>query len=198
MPEVTEVVTQLGEPCLGLLRQYPEGLSEYQLLQQLRDLEPLLFPELPAADQLGLFQQHFLLFHILYTLQQQLYAEQSALLQISPLSIVLSDYTAGEEALSEADPLRDYYLDLSHLDDTSEEEVFTMLAGFWRRMQLGEPERVAAALEVLELASAEDFSQVKQQYKRLVMRHHPDRGGEEVKMHALNEAYEVLRVYFHG
>ena len=186
----------LEQSCLALLRQHPDGISEYQLLKELRDEEYALFPRLALDDHLGLFQSHFLLFHSLYRLRDRLYAEQTALLQISALLIELCEYEAGDAALCEVDPLRDYYLDLDNLNETGEADVVALLADFWRRLQLGEPDRVAAALAVLELEVAESFQQVKQQYRRLVMRHHPDRGGEGAKMHALNEALEILRLHY--
>ncbi len=187
----------LEQACLTLLSQHPDGISEYQLLKRLRDEEYALFPRLELGDHLGLFQSHFLLFHSLYRLRDRLHLEQRALLRISALLIELADYEAGDGALCEADPLRDYYLDLDNLDKTGEADVVALLDDFWRRMQRGEPERVAAALTVLELDEVSGFEQVKRQYRRLVMRHHPDRGGEGAKMLALNEALEILRLHYH-
>lgn len=186
----------IEQACHELLTQHPGGMSEYSLLKQLRDEKYALFPKLELDDHLGLFQSHFLLFHSLYRLRDRLHAEQQGKLQISALLIELCDYQPGDISLCEADPLREYYLDLVNLDETGEADVIELLSSFWRRMQQGEPERVAAALEVLELEQAEDFDQAKLQYRRLVMQYHPDRGGEAVKMHALNEALEVLRLHF--
>ena len=44
------------------------------------------------------------------------------------------------------------------------------------------------------LGSAENASQeeIERLYKRLAMRHHPDRGGDAEHMKAINEAYQVL------
>jgi DnaJ-domain-containing protein 1 len=188
---------RLEQACLQLLTQQPDGMSEYQLLQRLREDDYALFPPLKLDDHLGLFQSHFLLFHTLYRLRDGLHAEQRAVLRISALLIELCDYEAGEAALSELDPLRDYYLDLTNLDTTGEAEVEALLAGFWRRLQQSEPQQVAAALAELELQEARDFVQVKQQYRRLVMAHHPDRGGSGGKMYALNQALAVLRRHYH-
>lgn len=187
---------KLESACLELLYQNPLGVSEHQLISLLRDDEVALLPALDTGDSLALFQQHFVLFHSLYRLRERLLHERHALLHISALSIRLTDYEEGEDGLCEADPLRDYYLDSDNLHTTGEAEVEEMLAGFWRRLYLGEPERVAAALEVLELESAESFSQIRRQYKLLVMRHHPDRGGRRENMHLLNEALEVMRAHF--
>ena len=45
------------------------------------------------------------------------------------------------------------------------------------------------------LGASEDASreEIERLYKRLAVRHHPDRGGDEEEMKALNEAYGVLR-----
>jgi DnaJ-domain-containing protein 1 len=188
----------LEQACLVLLSQHTDGISEYQLLQKLRSEEFALFPPLELDDHLGLFQSHFLLFHTLYRLRDQLHAEQRALLRISALLIELCDYETGEPSLCEIDPLRDYYLDLANLDATGEADVVALLGDFWQRMQRGESLQVTAALAVLELEEASDFAQVKRQYRRLVMCYHPDRGGEATKMHALNEALEVLRQHYRG
>lgn len=183
---------QLEQACLELLANHPRGLSEHQLMLRLRSDEYALLPPLAPDDHLGLFQSHFLLFHALYRLRDRLYDEQRATLRISVLAIELDDYRAAQAALCEADPLRDYYLDLNNLAATGEGEVAALLAGFWRRMQQGQPERVAAALEVMGLERVENLAQLRQHYKRLVMRHHPDRGGEAARMQALNDAYAVL------
>ena len=44
------------------------------------------------------------------------------------------------------------------------------------------------------LGAAEDASQeeIERLYKRLAIRHHPDRGGDAEYMKAINEAYAVL------
>ena len=55
----------------------------------------------------------------LYRLRDQLWAEQRGHLQISALSTCLLPYQAGCAALSEHDPLRDYYLDLQQLRDNT-------------------------------------------------------------------------------
>lgn len=187
---------RLEQLSLQLLLQHPDGISEYQLLQRLRENDSALFPRLEPGDHLGLFQSHFLLFHTLYRLRDALHAGQRGVLRISALLIELCDYEAGEAALCEVDPLRDYYLDLANLDGTGEADVEALLSGFWQRLQQSDPQQIAAALAELELPEASTFSQVKRQYQRLVMSHHPDRGGSSAKMHALNEALELLRRYY--
>jgi hypothetical protein len=57
---------------------------------------------------------------------------------------------------------------------------------------MGSSEEVKSYYAIL--GSAEDASQeeIERLYKRLAMRHHPDRGGDADYMKAINEAYQVL------
>ena len=197
MPAAAQRQRELEQACLALLIQHPQGLSEYQLLKCLRKPPYGLLPTLELGDHLGLFQSHFLIYHSLYRLRERLLAEQRSMLQISALRVGLDAYEPGEAALCEVDPLRDYYLDLANLDATGEAEVAALLDAFWRCVPVAaDSEGVVSALAVLELDAASDFDQVKRQYRRLVMRHHPDRGGEAARMHALNEALELLRHHY--
>src|SRR6059058_5448476 len=45
---------------------------------------------------------------------------------------------------------------------------------------------------VLGAASGATREEIERRYKRLAQRHHPDRGGDEEEMKALNEAWRVL------
>ena len=126
----------LPEQLHQLLRAVPEGLGEYQLIQQLKARQCVHIPNLPLTDKLVLFRTHFLLFNALYRLRERLWATQSGYLQISALNIQLLPYQPGSAELSEHDPLRDYYLDLSQLNDTDEQDVAKLLLSFWTRMHL--------------------------------------------------------------
>jgi hypothetical protein len=188
---------ELPEQLLLLLRAAPDGLSEYQLIQQLKDRHCTHIPNLPLTDKLVLFRTHFLVFNALYHLREQLWTTQSASLQISALNIQLQPYQAGSDALSEHDPLRDYYLDLNQLRDTDEQAVAKLLLSFWSRMHGGEEKQ--AALELFELsdeAEALDFATIKHRYRQLVSLHHPDRGGSTERLQSINKAMEILERYY--
>lgn len=187
----------LAQQLHRLLREAPAGISEYQLIQQLKDRHCTHIPNLPLTDKLVLFRTHFLVFNALYRLRDQLLAEQAAFLQISPLCVQLLPYQAGSSEVSEHDPLRDYYLDMSQLSSTDEEAVEKLLASFWTRMQGGEEKR--AALELFELtddAQVLDFSVIKHRYRQLVSIHHPDRGGSTSRLQSINKAMEILERYY--
>lgn len=187
----------LSEQLHQLLCAAPAGLGEYQLIQQLKDRHCTHIPHLPLTDKLVLFRTHFLLFNALYSLRERLWGEQAGFLQINPLCIQLLPYQAGRAELSEHDPLRDYYLDLSQLSDTDERDVEKLLASFWTRMQGGEEKR--AALELFELADepqALNLALIKRRYRQLVSQHHPDRGGSTTRLQSINKAMEILERYY--
>jgi hypothetical protein len=115
------------------LKQHSAGLSEYELIRELRKKLPYLQNTDNTPWQL--FHTHFLVFHGLYRLQAELADEKTGHLKISPLQIIMTDYTEpGTQAVAENDQLRDFYLDLNHLTEISEDDIYTMLAGFWNEM----------------------------------------------------------------
>jgi len=187
----------LCEHLHQLLSASPSGLAEYDLIQQLKARHCTHIPNLPLTDKLVLFRTHFLLFNALYRLRERLWATRSGYLQISALNIQLLPYQSGSLELSEHDPLRDYYLDMSQLRDTNEEDVATLLRSFWSRMQGGEEQQ--AALELFELADSPETltpASIKQRYRQLVSLHHPDRGGSTERLQSINKAMEILERYY--
>ena len=187
----------LAEQVLQLLQNAPGGLAEYALIQQLKSRHSGHLPNLPLTDKLVLFRTHFLLFNALYRLRDRLWQEQTHLLEISPLCIRLQPYRAGSSALSERDELRDYYLDMSHLQSTDERDVERLLTSFWTRMQGGEEKRAALELFELDDSRALNLGLIKQRYRQMVSLHHPDRGGSTERLQSINLAMEILERYYH-
>lgn len=176
---------------LKVLRAHPAGVSEFELIQQLEATGQPGFEAGCLRDKLTLFQTHFFLFHTLYQLRDRLWAEQEARLDISALCIQLLPLeTQGAAELAEHDPLRAYYLDISNLEQTSEQDIEDLLSQFWARF-ISNDERQEALAE-LELSDPVDWPTIKQQYRRLAMQHHPDRGGDEERLQAINAAMEML------
>lgn len=186
----------LAEQLLELLQACPLGCSEYELIQQLKARHSTHIPHLPLTDRLVLFRTHFLLFNALYRLRDQLWSEQRGHLQISALNTCLLPYQAGCAALSEHDPLRDYYLDLQQLRDTSAEDVDQLMASFWTRLQGGDEKRAALELFELHEESRLDLGTIKYRYRQLVSLHHPDRGGSTSRLQSINQAMEILQRYY--
>ena len=208
MNEELDPDMDLAEQILVLLRKRPEGCSEYDLIQQLKALRSTHIPNLPLLDKLVLFRTHFLVFNALYRLRDRLWGENSHHVHISPLCVQLQPYVPGADCLTERDPLREYYLDLTNLRDTDEAEVERLLESFWARMrgdQLGEPsdswnpEQKRAALELFELDQQEtdlNIQIIKRRYRELVSIHHPDRGGSTARIQSINLAMEILQRHY--
>ena len=173
----------------SLLRAEPQGYSEYALITTLRAQGFSRF-ESDLSDNLQLFRTHFLLFHCLYRLRDQLRESARGELAISVFRIALEPFRPGAEGLQRNEPLREYYLDLGHLEQTSGEDVAQLLDSFFSGIaRSGQREQ---ALEVLGLCDPVDPQTIKQRYRRLAMEHHPDRGGDTERLQELNAAMAIL------
>ncbi|RMG30972.1 MAG: molecular chaperone DnaJ [Gammaproteobacteria bacterium] len=174
----------------GVLAAHPEGLSEHALIQRLAATDgPLAGADL--KDPLALFRTHFLLFHVLYRLRDRLVAEEALDLEIGPLCIRCRPLdTIGRQALDRADPLRAYYLDLTHLQETDRAAVEALLDDFWQRLAAGESRQ--EDLATLGFESLPDRGTLRRRFRRLAMAHHPDRGGDAETFQRIQAAYARL------
>jgi len=173
-----------------VLQQYPQGISEYDLMQALQERGDIPLLENAFSNKLNMFRAHFILYHALYQLRDQLWNDQLAHLDINSIMVCLQEYRAASAGLMPQDPLREYYLNLDNLEMTSEEDVEALLDAFWIRFN-SQTER-ESALKVLELNDTNDISLIKSQYKRLAMQHHPDRGGSKTMLQKINAAKSFL------
>lgn len=183
-----------------LLTAHPLGLSEHQLIQQLKRWRQPFFLEADLSDPLSLFRTHFVLFNALYQLRDQLRATQTADIQIGALMIRLQAYPCASSAstttVQSNDPLRAYYLDLQHLQATDRSAAEALLYGTLHR--INPPEQVQAALTELGIEQPLynlSKQQLRQQYRQLVSQHHPDRGGCTQRLQRINQAMDVLHAY---
>lgn len=190
-------VESLEPVIVTILQKHPQGISEYDLLKQLQNLENSAFKHLEFSSHATLFQAHFLLFHILYRIRDKLFESENILLDINAINITLHTVEqSADQAISVTDPLRDYYLNLSNLFDTSEQDVIDLIASFWTRLHSTEQREYALA--ELGLQDPVDFLAIKQQYRKLAMEHHPDRGGDTHKLQIINAAMEILERSYNG
>lgn len=184
------------QTLLEVLRNHPAGLSEYELIQALDDFGQPGFDTSALRENLSLFQTHFFLFHSLYRLRDRLWESKEARLDINALCIQLLPVINKEDGedtraeISEHDPLREYYLNLENLENTDGEDVIRLLAQFWARFVTDDERN--AALKELELQDPVDWATIKEQHRRLVMEHHPDRGGDAERLQAINAAMDIL------
>lgn len=169
--------------------------KEYEIILHLKRRAYL--PEHALTSSLALFRSHFLVFNALYRLQANTLIHQRYALSISSMEITLTPFNhADSEALSLSnyDPLALFYLDLSHLNTTTESDIEKLLQSFWQHY-FNEDQK-HHALKTLELSEPIDFKQIKKQYRRLAMRHHPDRGGDANALIEIHQAMQCLQQYY--
>ncbi|WP_417547203.1 DNA-J related domain-containing protein [Marinobacter segnicrescens] len=193
-----QLLTAATESCL----REAGNLSELELIRQLQRPPWELIGPVDYADPAALYPVHFLLFHVLYRLRDDLAATGETLI-ISPLTISLQhdDVIAGTGLPGQIDPLRDFYLDLDQYR-MPEADIHRMVDDFWAgRAGQGpgaDSAESAAAVLGFETLPA-DFASVKHRFRRAVMQAHPDRGGDTAQVQQLNDAFTTLRHYFrHG
>lgn len=171
------------------LENHPEGISEYNLLTNLKSqgyFDSLSQFALPHE----LFQAHFFLFHALYLLSNN-FSEKKHLLDIHTLKIQLLPYQEGKNNLQVDDKLKKYYLNFNNLENTKEEDVYDMLASFWNKYnKLDTREEALSELGLKD--PVDDDGDIKNEYRRLAMQHHPDRGGDKEKLQKINSALALL------
>lgn len=175
----------------AIIADHPDGISEHQIIVSLREAGLLEGIESPEEPWGGLFACHFLVMHLLYQLRNQYRAEGKCDLEIGPLHIRQLAYQSGQQSLSSPDQLSAYYLDLEHLYSTTEEEINAWLDDFWGRYLANDERR--EAVNVLGLKEPVSLIEVEQRYRQLAMKHHPDRGGDTVRLAEINHAVDVLR-----
>ena len=110
----------LKDKVLLLLQQHGKGISEASLLKALQNSEN--GGELYYSGSIaGLFRIHFLLFHVLYLLQDELLQGRQACLEISPLNLQMHPFdTAQKNDITEYDAARAFYCNLSNLDNVDD------------------------------------------------------------------------------
>jgi len=191
MPVLKQWLSKNAVSCVKtFLDEHPEGFSEYDLLKYLDEQGSFQRLDNNAGAALLLFQKHFLLFHILYSINMELVQNNQGSLQISPLQIKKLHFVEADTQIGQRDPLGEYYLDLSNLDSADENIVNDMLNGFWEKYLRND--KRGDALKVLGLNDPVSDREITMRYRKLVNIHHPDKGGDHDKIQEINEAYSLL------
>ena len=184
----------LSENFVSCIREYldgnPEGVKEYDLLCHMDDRGLFNKLDTTVSAPLLLFQKHFLLFHLLYLINQQLVQNNLGALQISPLMIKKLSYVEAGTQMGSVDALSDYYLDLKNLETANENNVNDMLDSFWEKFLRND--KRGDALKVLGLSDPVSDKEITLRYRKLANTHHPDKGGDHDKIQEINNAYAVL------
>ena len=171
-----------------------EPISEHQLICQLQQAGA--FTELTRSNPLSLlFCKHFLTMHTLYLLQEEflenrLHLHISALeIRLLPLAPEKTDALAPEPGNNE---LRAFYLNLENLEQANDESVADLLADFSARFAAWSQED--ESLEILGLQRHASWPEIRQRYRQLAARHHPDKGGDQHQFVQLRQAWEKLNM----
>jgi DnaJ-domain-containing protein 1 len=181
---------------LILLKRNLNGISEFDILKALKDQFPE-FNHLAEDDNLQLFRQHFLIMNALYQLQASLWQDEKLVLSIHALQINILPtdqvkQTNSFELSNNVDAkLAAYYLDWSEYEKTDETEVSRLISSFYQRMDLEGDKQ--SALNILKINTPSPSKlEIKQQYRKLVQKHHPDTGGNPATFIEIRQAYEQL------
>ncbi len=173
--------------------------KEYEIIQYLQKKGRL--NKNCLSDSLSLFRTHFLIFNALYRLQLNTFIHRKYQLTISSLEILTTDYHVTESAarsndrhMQQHDPLALFYLDTRHLFNTNEADIEHLLNHFWQHYFNDSQKQTA--LDTLGLEEPVDFKSIKQQYRRLAMQHHPDRGGDADTLIEIHQAMQCLQHYY--
>ncbi len=179
---------------------FRSGVSEHSLISRLQAPALGLFSKEALRDPLLMFRTHFIVFHALYLVRDRWRCDKTGELKIHTLNILLQPTEPGLTLPDHEDKLREYYLNWDNFSQTSESDVDALLDDFWR--QLGGA-RHTATLSQADIAHARQvlglepgtvltLKQVKRQYRKLVHRHHPDKGGSAEAAKELVHAYGVV------
>ncbi|MBF0139044.1 MAG: DnaJ domain-containing protein [Magnetococcales bacterium] len=182
---------RLLEHLASILALHPEGIKEYALVRLLKQENIPPFADSSLSDPLHLFHVHFLLFHCLYLLKSRMITLGTGDLEIHCLNIRLIPLSQSQGGdMTRFDPLQSYYLDLSHLDRTTRDDVSKMIDTFWQ--QWDRHEKRAAACTLLDLPEDADSATIKRRYRHLAKIHHPDIGGDGKAFANIAAAVAVL------
>jgi hypothetical protein len=178
---------------------------EFDIIRHLQNTNRL--PKDALHNPLSMFRCHFLVFNALYRLQLKSHIHKNYGLSISSLKISLTEYILDASVNNITDsittkaldlklhnPLALFYLDYAQVMQTTEQDVTKLLDQFWKHY-LNDDQKLNA-LSVLGLSEPVDFDQIKKQYRRLAMKHHPDRGGDADQLIAVYQAMQCLEMYY--
>jgi len=186
----------LTATILNLLKSNLEGVSEFHILKALKERFPE-FNQLAEDDNLQLFRQHFLIMNALYQLQASLWRDEKIELSITALQIKILptnnvQQSNNKELSNNHDTkLAAYYLDWDEYEKTDEVEVSRLIHSFYQRMHLeGDKQSALDTLKINTLNPSR--AEIKQQYRKLVKKHHPDAGGNPETFIEIRQAYEQL------
>jgi hypothetical protein len=204
LPHALNELQRLLINALVTLRpKFEEGISEYDLIKTLKNPPYLVFDEDALRDSLMMFQTHFVLFHCLYQLRNRWREQKIGELVIGLTTITLNPTLESSINIETEDSLANYYLDWSNLGCSNKNYIEALLDSFWQKMagaelnanmSLSELKRVCIVMEIESLADI-TLLELKQQYRKLQHKNHPDKGGSIIASQSVLQAYSQLHKY---
>lgn len=193
------LVERIMDASEALLRTHPEGMSELAMLRALQGEPWRLFDSIDFTSPTALYPVHFLLFHSLYRQRERLAAEHSETIDINALNIRIRPTDSAEhQHAGQYDALHAFYRDLAN-HDLAEGTINRMLDDFWQGISRPADDELTQACHTLAIDNPPpDLGSARKAFRRLAMRHHPDRGGSNEQLQALNRAMATVRHHFRG
>ncbi|MDP5143252.1 DNA-J related domain-containing protein [Rheinheimera baltica] len=198
-PLAEPILSLLEGQLLSIILAYTPAdhvIEEHYLL---RRLGLKLQTEMAVSEDLARFQQHFVLYHLLYRIQRQLLAQQQGFLNIGLAKVQFLAITQAPQQHSDIGR-RDYYLDWYNFYSMTEQLLEQQLEAFWQYVDTRQttlnnvPEQHARSL--LDLPKDFSLIQLKKAYRVKALLLHPDRGGDQQQFILLRQAYQQLLLLF--
>ena len=183
-------------PVLSVLQASNNSWKIHHLATELQNQGLIhTLDENPGND---LFKRNFLLMNALFELQEILMPKQW--LQVRAMEIQIFRIIPNNVNLliNEDNSLREYYLNWANYDP-SDNLVREMLESFWNTYQeyIGVNTQLmykGQALKVFELDESATDKEIRQQWRRLALKWHPDRPeGNAARFREICEAWQSLR-----
>ena len=201
----------LTEPVLQLLKNQLSSLihaampetSDQTLTEQylMSRLGLKLSTDNELSPDLQRFQQHFVLYHLLYQLQTEWQVTGEGFLNIGLAKVTLLKAKLADTSLlaegSDNTSRRDYYLNWQNFYAMREQLLDDYLQQFWQfyskdsvvKYQL----TASHAEKLLQLTPGFSLSQLKKAYRSQALLCHPDRAeGNSAKFIQIRQAYQLL------
>ena len=195
-PLTEPVLNLLQNQLLNLVCESPpdaeQAIEEQYLLKR---LGLKLHCDTVRSEDMARFQQHFVLYHLLYRVQQQLLDSQQGYLSVELAKVRL--LSVSHTPVSDAqDSRRQYYLNWHNFYQMTEQLLDQHLNAFWQNFAVSQSAQVALseaeAKALLQLPAHFNFDQLKKAYRTKALQLHPDRGGEAQQFILLRQAYQRL------
>lgn len=177
-----------------------QKFTEFELITVLSKAPYRFFEAGSLSQDLSLFQTHFILFHVLYRLNQLGHETQAFYIDIHVLKIQLrpiSSTTAEQLApYLQSDGLRDYYLDWRNFDKTNSADVAKLLSQFWQQFNKtpqNSQQQLENAQAYFDFDTTPTLQELKLKYRLRSLQHHPDKGGNSEDFSELLNNYQIIK-----